>query len=88
MKPKWDSLDPNIELAKMKNADGICGMDKCQNNLSDSSVDGFLGIKVCNECGKIIDDMLELGRKLDYEALMRYWFGIKLFNEQRKIGGT
>jgi len=45
-----------INDAIKKNENNICAFKDCNNKLSDPPKYGHYGVKICDECGKLIDD--------------------------------
>jgi len=63
LKTSWTLGEPNLISAKRQNDAGLCagtiGGEHCLNKLPDPPCYGFLGLKICAECRKPIDKMME-----------------------------
>lgn len=63
LKTSWTLEEPNLVSAKRQNDAGLCagfiGGGHCLNKLPDPPCYGHLGLKICAECRKPIDEMLQ-----------------------------
>ena len=85
MKSSWSLSEPNLESALRKNKDGICAMHECKNKLSSHPAYGFLGVKICDECRKPMDDFKDQMLKEVYEETNEWILDVikgKLDNEK------
>ena len=87
MKSDWSLSEPNMGSAIRKNKDGICAMHECKNKLSSPPDYGFLGVKICDECRKPMDELRKQMLKEVHEETNKWIFDVirkKLDDEKKK----
>jgi hypothetical protein len=72
MKNKWELSEPNIKSAKRDNENNICAVGNCTNELGNPPATAFMGLKVCNECRKRMDEFL-VGSQRDIDKERLSW---------------
>ena len=57
LKATWSFGEPNMHSAIKKNKKGLCAFHECSNRLSNSPSYAPPGVKICDACGKSLDEM-------------------------------
>ncbi len=57
--PNCTLAEPNLVSARRKNEQGLCAFHECNNKLSDPPSYGFFSVKICHECRKPMDRIID-----------------------------